>query len=133
MKWIEKLLSTMGIVVPVETDDEMEAILVSASSGIGFIYELMMYWQEWMEERGIDSDTARRVTTQVFKGASLMSETLHGTPLVELQKKVTSLKGVTAAGLDSMRELEIERALRISFEKAAMRDKELGKMWLKDE
>jgi pyrroline-5-carboxylate reductase len=132
LKWIEELLATMGLVVPVENDEEMEAMVVAASSGIGFIYELMMYWQEWLEERGFEPETARRVTTQVFKGSAMMSESAFGTPLIELQKKVTSLKGVTAAGLDSMRELEIERALRISFEKAAMRDNELGKSWLKD-
>ena len=50
-----------------------------------------------------------------------------GVELEELQNKVTSKKGVTAAGLNSMRELEIERALRISFEKAALRSQELSK------
>jgi pyrroline-5-carboxylate reductase len=39
---------------------------------------------------------------------------------------VTSKKGVTAAGLDSLRELEMERLLSISFEKAALRDRELS-------
>ena len=34
----------------------------------------------------------------------------------DLLNKVSSKKGVTAAGLQSMRELEIERALRISFD-----------------
>jgi pyrroline-5-carboxylate reductase len=47
--------------------------------------------------------------------------------LEELQARVTSRKGVTAAGLQSMRELEIERALRISFEKSAMRSKEISR------
>jgi pyrroline-5-carboxylate reductase len=46
--------------------------------------------------------------------------------LDELQAKVTSKKGITAAGLESMRELEIERLLRYSFEKAALRDRELS-------
>lgn len=131
LKWIEELLSTIGIVVPVEDGDMMEALVVAASSGIGFLYELMIYWQEWLEERGIHRDTAKQVTIAVFGGAAAMAEASENTSFEELQRKVTSLKGVTAAGLESMRELEIERALRISFEKAALRDKSLGDSWLK--
>ncbi len=126
--WVEKLLSSLGYVVRVEDGDQMEALTVGASSGIGFIFELMIYWQEWLEERGIDAKTAKQVTLEVFRGASELALSSPGTSVEELQRKVVSLKGVTAAGLDSMRELEIERALRLSFEKAAMRDKELGRL-----
>ncbi len=49
-----------------------------------------------------------------------------GIDIEELQARVTSKKGITAAGLNSMRELEIERALRVSFEKASLRSKELS-------
>lgn len=131
LTWVEMLLATMGYVVPVEDGEEMEAVVVGSGSGVGFIFELMIYWKEWMEERGIDPDTAKKITIQVFAGASKLAEETPGTSLDELQRKVTSLKGVTAAGLDSMRELEVERALRYSFEKAAMRDKELGSSWQK--
>jgi pyrroline-5-carboxylate reductase len=133
LQWLELLLGTMGVVVPVEDGEMMEALVVASSCGIGFVYELMIYWQEWLEERGIDSETAKKITTQVFWGGACMAAEAENTSLEELQRKVTSTKGVTAAGLDSMRELEIERALRISFEKAALRDQELGKNWLKSD
>ena len=126
LPWLEELLGTMGYVVPVDDGDQMEALVVAASSGIGFLFELMIYWQEWLEERGIDKDVAKKITTRVFAGAAALAEDAENTAFEELQRKVASLKGVTAAGLDSMRELEIERTLRISFEKAAMRDRELG-------
>ncbi len=126
LPWVEELLSSMGLVVPVEDGEMMEALVVASSSGIGFVYELMIYWSEWLEERGIDAATTKQITAQVFAGAAAMAQTATNTSIDELQRKVTSLKGVTAAGLESMRELEIERALRISFEKAALRDKELG-------
>lgn len=131
LPWITELLSTMGLVVPVEDGEMMQALMVAASSGIGFVYELMIYWKEWLEERGIDPSVAKQITLQTFAGAAGLASHLKDTSLDELQRKVTSLKGVTAAGLDSMRELEIERTLRISFEKAAMRDQELGKSWVK--
>ena len=129
LPWIEKLLSTMGYVVAVEDGDEMEALVVASSSGIGFLFEFMVYWQEWLEERGIEPDVAKKITAEVFSGAAALATDSDRTSFEELQRKVTSHKGVTEAGLDSMRELEIERALRISFEKAALRDKELGHSW----
>lgn len=128
LPWITELLSTMGLAVPVEDGEMMRSIMVAASSGIGFVYELMMYWNEWLEEHGIDAQTARKITVQTFEAAAAMAGHERDTSIGELQRKVVSPKGVTAAGLDSMRELEIERALRISFEKAAMRDQELGQM-----
>ena len=87
----------------------------------------MMYWQDWIEERGFDPEVARKMTVETFLGASLLAAQANGTPLEDLQNKVTSKKGITAAGLQSMRELEIERTLRYSFEKAALRNQELAK------
>jgi pyrroline-5-carboxylate reductase len=110
-----------------EDEDQFEAFTVSAASGTGFVYELMMYWQDWIEERGFEPEVARKMVVQTFLGAALLAEQSGNTPLEELQSKVTSKKGITAAGLQSMRELEIERALRYSFEKAALRNRELAK------
>jgi pyrroline-5-carboxylate reductase len=126
LPWIEELLATMGLVVPVEDGEMMQALTVAASSGIGFLFEMMIYWKEWLEERGIEPDVAKSITVQTFAGAAALAKDAKDTSLDELQRKVTSLKGVTAAGLESIRELEIDRALRISFEKACLRDRELG-------
>jgi pyrroline-5-carboxylate reductase len=123
----EALLEPLGYVVHAEEGEEFEALTVSCSAGIGFVLELMIYWQEWLEEHGFDAETARTMTVKTFLGASLLADGSSETPLGDLQNKVVSKKGVTAAGLDSMGELEIERALRYSFEKAVLRDRELGK------
>lgn len=124
---MEDMFSCLGSVYEIETEEQFEAFMVACSSGTGFIYELMTYWQEWIEERGFDSAAARRMTQEVFMGAALMAQQNIDQSLEELQDKVTSKKGVTAAGLESMRELEIERALRVSFEKADLRNKEISR------
>ena len=111
----------------VDEDESFEALTVASSSGIGFVFELMIYWSEWLEERGFSKEEARDITVQTFSGASVLAETSQNLDLTELQKKVVSKKGVTAAGLNSIRELDIERCLRISFEKAVLRDREIGK------
>lgn len=123
---VEDLLTPLGHLIRVADEDQFEALMVSCSSGTGFVFEMMMYWQDWIEEHGFSIEEAREMTIQTFLGASLLaSQAREG--IEDLQARVTSKKGVTASGLQSMRELEIERALRISFEKAAMRNKEISR------
>ncbi len=124
---VEDLCSPSGSVYRMEDEDQFEAFTVSCASGTGFVFEMMMYWQDWIEERGFEPEVARKMVVETFLGAALLADQSKGAPLEELQSKVTSKKGVTAAGLQSMRELEIERALRYSFEKAALRNQELAK------
>lgn len=121
------LLDPLGLVVPVTEGDMFQALTVACGSGTGFVYELLQYWQEWLEGYGFDSEMARKMSVQTFSGAGLLAEKNDQQTLDALQHRVVSKKGVTFAGLESMRELEIERALRISFEKAVLRDSELGK------
>jgi pyrroline-5-carboxylate reductase len=123
---VDDLFAPLGKLIKVNDEDQLEALMVSCSSGTGFVFEMMMYWQDWIEEHGFSLEEARMMTIETFVGASLLAaQAREG--VEDLQNKVTSKKGVTAAGLQSMRELEIERALRISFEKAAMRNKEMAR------
>lgn len=124
---MQDMCSPLGYTLKVEDEDQFEALMVSCSSGTGFVFEMMMYWQDWIVEHGFDEATAKRMTLETFMGASMLAAQSKDVPFEELQARVTSKKGVTAAGLQSMRELEIERALRISFEKAALRSKEISR------
>lgn len=123
---IQTLLEPLGLAVSVPEGEAFEALTVSCGSGTGFVFELMMYWQEWIEEHGFDADVARDMTVQTFKGAALLAQQ-SDLELPDLQRKVVSKKGVTHAGLESMRELDVARGLRYSFEKAVLRDRELGR------
>lgn len=124
---VEDLCDGLGQVLKMADEDQLEALMVATSSGTGFLYEMMMYWQDWILEHGFDAETARKMTVETFVGASLLAEQSPQIAIEELQNRVASRKGVTAAGLQSMRELEIERALRISFEKAALRNSEIAR------
>ncbi len=124
---IEDLFSSLGLVLEVETEEKFNALMISCSSGTGFVFELMMYWQDWIEERGFSEEDARKMTIETFLGASMLAAQSENIEIEELQSRVTSKKGVTAAGLSSMRELEIERTIRVSFEKADMRAQEISR------
>lgn len=121
------LFSGLGVILELETEDQFDALMISCSSGTGFVFEMMMYWQDWIIEHGFTTEQAKMMTIETFVGASLLAAQSAGVDIEELQQRVTSKKGVTAAGLNSMRELEIERALRISFEKAALRSQEIAR------
>ena len=125
--FMESLLCPLGYVVKVSEGEAFEALTVACSSGVGFVFELMVYWQEWLEEHGFEPEVARQLTVDTFNGAAALAKDKSSTEISELQRQVVSKKGVTAAGLESMRELEVERALRYSFEKAVLRDRDLGK------
>lgn len=124
---MQDLFGSLGTVIKVDTEDQFDALMISCSSGTGFVFEMMMYWQDWIEERGFSPEVAKIMTIETFAGASLLAAQSNHIEIEELQQRVASKKGVTAAGLASMRELEIERTLRISFEKAAMRSQELAR------
>ncbi len=124
---VVEIFKPLGLLVPVQEGESFEALTVACGSGTGFVLELMQYWQEWLEEHNFDARLAREMVVETFLGASLMAAGTPESTLSDLQDKVVSKKGVTFAGLQSMRELEIERALRYSFEKAALRDQEIAR------
>ena len=124
---VKKLFSPLGHVVSTEEGEEFSSLMVSSSSGTGFIFELMKYWQDWIEENGYEPEVARKIVTETFLGTALLAEKETEMSFHQLTERVASKKGVTAAGLQSMRELELEGILRMSFNKALMRDHELAK------
>lgn len=123
---LKSLFSPLGVIMPIPDGESFQAFTIASASGTGFILELMQYWQEWIEGYGIESDLARKITVQTFLGTAALASKQSQMSLEELQSQVTSKKGTTATGLDSMRENEIERLLRLSFEKAVLRDSELS-------
>ncbi len=124
---MEKLFSPLGYVVSTEEGEAFSALMISSASGTGFILELMKYWQDWVEENGIAPDVARKVVIETFLGTAQLAAESPDVSFDQQTVRVASKKGVTAAGLESMRELELEGILRMSFNKALMRDHELAK------
>ncbi|MGE0527823.1 MAG: pyrroline-5-carboxylate reductase family protein [Bdellovibrionales bacterium] len=126
-RFMDRMFKPLGFTTRLDEGEPFEAFAVATSAGVGFVFELMIYWQEWLEERGLDPGDAQAMTVHTFLGAAELALKSAPQNLEELQAKVTSKKGITAAGLESMRELEIERLLRYSFEKSALRDRELSR------
>ncbi len=125
MENVIELLRPLGKLIKTENEESFQSLIVACASGPGFILELMKYWQDWLEDYGFFE--ARDMTVQTFLGTALLASQNPDKSLELLQSQVTSKGGVTEAGLNVMREEEIERLLRVSFEKAVMKDKKLTK------
>ncbi len=119
--------ASVGYVVNTETEEALDKIMISAASGIGFILEIMQIWSEWLtEDNQFSKEEADRITEESFSGVmSLISSNQKS--FAKLQSEVTSKKGVTLAGLESMRNSEIDRVLRLGFAAALKRNIELGR------
>jgi pyrroline-5-carboxylate reductase len=124
---VSDFLAPFGHVVSVEEGDSFDTLLVASACGTGFILELMSYWIDWIEERGFTPEEARQITVNTFLGTAILAHESYKTSIDNLISDVASKKGVTSAGLDSMRELELERGLRISFEKSWIRNHEISR------
>lgn len=125
---VEDIFQPLGQVIKLSSEDEFASFMIACSSGIGFVFEFMSYWQDWLIEHGFEDDMAKNLTIHTFLGASRLADANSHQSLADLIGKVASKKGVTEAGLNSMHELELERGLRIAFEKAAMRNQEMSKL-----
>ncbi len=123
---VEELLRPMGLVVRVQEGENFEAFTVAAASAPGFIFEMMEIWKEWLEDYDFDEEEARQIVVHTFSGTAELARRESAVSLSELQHQVTSKGGVTEAGLLSMREMELDRLFRVSFEKAILKDRELG-------
>ncbi len=126
-KLVKNLFSPLGYVVSTEEGEEFSSLMVASASGTGFVLELMKYWQDWIEENGVSPEIARKVVIETFRGTAELAAESPDLSFDQQTVRVASKKGVTAAGLASMRELELEGILRMSFNKALMRDHELAK------
>lgn len=124
---LSDLFSLVGQVYINENEDLLNSLLVGTSSGTGFVIELMSYYQDWLEEHGFSSEESKSMAVQTFVGASLLCQKHPEKSLLDLINAVASKKGVTAAGLESMREHDMDRLLRMSLDLAQKRNEELAR------
>lgn len=123
---VEFIFSHGSKIMKMEDEEKMNAFTVAASSGVGFVLEIMLYWVEWLEGYGYSSEEARKVALHLFSGVGYLLDSSEKS-LEHLQEEVSSKKGVTQEGLKAMRAMELEKVLRISFEKALLKNSQLNK------
>ena len=121
---IKDHIKHLGYLVEVEEEEKLEALMVGTSSGVGFVYEFMQIWQEWLEDKGFSLSESQNMTIETFLGASKLAFD-SSQDFSSLQSQVATKKGVTAEALESMRSMDLDRVLRVAFESALLKSSKL--------
>ena len=120
-----ELFATGGETLFVDTEEQMHAVTALSGSGPAFIELFLQSLEDGGVLMGLPRDTARTLATQTAHGVvELLKKT--GKAPQELIHDVTSPGGTTVAGLQMLKDYNIERAVLKAIQKATQRSKELG-------
>lgn len=125
---IEGVLSSIGMVVRVSSDTQVDLITAGSSSGVGFIFSIMSEFETWFQKKGLSRQQAKEVVMHTFMGAAQFAM-VSQEPLEVLRDRVKSKKGTTEAGLKAMQKSRVGAGLRSSLDKAFKRANELSKQF----
>ncbi len=112
-KEMERILLKSGKVFKV-SEDKIDVITGVSGSSPALLLKILSVMQKYLENHGIDKNTAKDIATSTF----ISTEALLENDFEDTQKKITSKKGVTEALMKSFPALEIEKCLENSYARA---------------
>ena len=122
----ESLLRSVGVVVWLDDEEQMDAITALSGSGPAYFLLFMEALEQAAIESGIHPDTARLLTLQTCLGsAKLAMET--GEDPATLRHRVTSPGGTTEQAIDSFMSADLVGIVKQAFLAAQQRSIELAK------
>ena len=95
----DHLLSAVGQVVRLETEDQMDAVTGVSGSGPAYVFHMIECMARAGEAQGLAPDLAMQLAKATVAGAGALAETAEETP-AQLRVNVTSPNGTTQAGLE---------------------------------
>jgi len=125
LKEVIEIFSRTSLCIPVKEQD-MFLITAVAGSGPGFLFYFAEIIHRYLIGKNINEEISRKITATLFEGTGLMLALSEQTPSV-LKEKVCSPGGTTLAGIEKMREKNIDRILTDAFDAALKRAIELSK------
>ncbi|MGP4038958.1 pyrroline-5-carboxylate reductase [Gracilibacillus sp. D59] len=126
---IEKLMTSIGTTTLIK-EEQMDAYTALAGSAPAFYYYMVEAMDKFVEEQGLNKETAMPLMTQTIKGVAEMLATTNDTPTI-LREKITSPGGTTEAGLNTLAQHEFQQAVIACLERTTERSKELREMFEK--
>ncbi|SDS22559.1 pyrroline-5-carboxylate reductase [Halopseudomonas litoralis] len=96
---IESLLSPLGIVVPLQREEQFELATVAACVN-GWFYFLLHDLHAWITEKGIDSDQSRQLILGSLGDCVAYSRLHHDKTFSELGNSISTPGTYTAQGLE---------------------------------
>ncbi len=124
---VEKVFATLGLIVKLKSDKEINAVTAGSASGVGFVLLFMEEFEKWFLKKGFTKAQSRQIVVETFKGTAELALSRSEISLKQLREAVTSKKGTTHAGLTAMKNSKISPSLQSGLEAAFERGEEIAK------
>lgn len=120
-----KIIEAFGICVPVEREDQLDAVTAVSGSGPAYVFFLIEEMINTGTKLGLSHQVASRLTLQTAFGAASMAAQGPATP-DELRRQVTSPNGTTHAAITSLQDNGFGQILQEAMTACRDRAVELG-------
>ena len=121
----EHLMRSVGVVVWLEDEAELDAVTALSGSGPAYAFALMEAMEAAGIELGLQPETARLLTLQTVFGAARLALESEDGP-ARLREQVTSPGGTTQAALEVFARAGFQRTVGQAIKAAAARARELA-------
>ena len=127
--YAEQILSAVGIIDWVPTEQALDAVTALSGSGPAYFFLFMEAMIDAGCKQGLDRETAIKLATQTGLGAARMALE-SDVDLAELRRRVTSPGGTTQAAIESfeqagLREV-VDKAMQAASDRAEEMAREMG-------
>ncbi len=123
----EDLMASVGQVVWLDREDQMDAVTAVSGSGPAYVFHLTEAIAEAAMAQGLSNELAQTLAHATVSGAGALMDQSSETPAI-LRENVTSPGGTTAAALHIlMQDDALKSLMKQAIEAATVRSKELGK------
>lgn len=124
--WVEKVLSSMGEVVVVKEEGQLDAVTALSGSGPAYVYLMAEALSDGGVACGLTRDIADRLAFHTLLGSARLLVQHEGRHPGELKNQVTSPGGTTMAGLSVMEKKGVRGTLIATVRAAWKRARALG-------
>ena len=121
----EQVLSCVGEVVWVPTEDALDVVTALSGSGPAYFFLLAELMAEAAEQLGLEGPAARRLAAATLHGAGLLAY-CGDSDLTRLRAEVTSRGGTTEAALRVLEDAGLRASVARALAAAAQRGRELA-------
>ncbi|MCD8505185.1 MAG: pyrroline-5-carboxylate reductase [Burkholderiaceae bacterium] len=125
----QNIMSAVGDVIWVESDDMIDAVTAVSGSGPAYVFRFIEAMMDGARTLGLDDVQAKQLTLATLAGATeLAAQSVE--PVSVLRERVTSKGGTTQAALDVMHTKGfgdiVQKAMKAAYDRAGELSREFG-------
>lgn len=122
----ESLLRSVGLVVWIDSEADMDAVTALSGSGPAYVFLVMEAMESAARTLGLSAETARLLTLETVYGAARLAMSADESP-AQLRARVTSPNGTTERGIAALETADLRGAFHQALTAAHARSQELGR------